>query len=517
VLGLLFFWSDMSRSALAPQHCAASALALALLFIWMKSWQTVYCRLISARLTQREAPPWRFARLMRMIARQGLLQATGLILLPLAVLFTVPAAWVYAFYQNATALDDGGSAGLTSLVRTAWHQAVLWPRPNHLMLLILGAFGFFVFLNAVMLLALAPALLKRFVGLDTVYTLSGFWGLFNTTFLAVALTLVHVCLDPLIKTLYTLRCFYGQSLETGEDLRARLARRRRAAVALPAAVLVCLSWGSSPGAARAATEDRSPAAVTASPSEVPPAELDAAIRRVLAQPRYTWRLPRDAAVVVEDGDDGWLSSFFRWLGQTFTAIGETIGRWFERIVEWLWEGSTRTGPEPVERASPWPDMLKSALVLAGVVLVAFLVVALRRHYPKKTDAAQSSAPPPSIAVPDLSDDRVRADELPTDEWLRLAQELAAQGRYRLAMRACFFSTLSRLAAHQVLRIADYKSNYEYAIEVVRRSSDRPSLGDAFRSSVARLDRAWYGMRTVSPRDFNLFAEQQKEIAHLAQG
>jgi hypothetical protein len=162
-------------------------------------------------------------------------------------------------------------------------------------------------------------------------------------------------------------------------------------------------------------------------------------------------------------------------------------------------------------------MLKSALVLAGVVLVAFLVVALRRHYPKKTDAAQSSAPPPSIAVPDLSDDRVRADELPTDEWLRLAQELAAQGRYRLAMRACFFSTLSRLAAHQVLRIADYKSNYEYAIEVVRRSSDRPSLGDAFQSSVARLDRAWYGMRTVSPRDFNLFAEQQKEIAHLAQG
>ena len=36
--------------------------------------------------------------------------------------------------------------------------------------------------------------------------------------------------------------------------------------------------------------------------------------------------------------------------------------------------------------------------LAGVVLVAFLVVALRRHYPKKTDAAQSSAPaPPTLA------------------------------------------------------------------------------------------------------------------------
>ena len=517
VLGLLFFWSDMSRSALAPQHCSASALALALLFIWMKSWQTVYCRLISARLARREVPPWRFAYLMPMIARQGLLQATGLILLPLAVLFTVPAAWVYAFYQNATVLDDGDSAGLTTLVRTACHQAALWPRQNHLVLLIMGAFGFFVFLNAVMLLALAPMLLKRFLGLDTVYTLSGVWGLFNTTFLAVALALVHVCLDPLIKTLYTLRCFYGQSLETGEDLRARLARRRRAAAAMPAAILACLAWGAAPGTARAEMEDRPPAAVTAPPTDVRPAELDTAIRRVLAQPRYTWRLSRDEAVVVEDRDDGWLSSFFRWLGQTFEAIGETIGRWLERIGEWLWEDATRSRPESVERASPWPDMLKSALVLAGAVLVAFLVVALRRHYQRKAAAARPPAPAPSVAVADLSDDRLRADELPTDEWLRLAQELAAEGRYRLAMRACFFSTLSRLAAHQVLRIADYKSNHEYAIEVVRRSSDRPSLGEAFRSSVARLDLAWYGMRTVSPRDFTRFAEQQKEIAHLAQG
>ncbi len=35
VLGLLFFWSDMSRSALAPRHCSAGALGLGLLFVWM--------------------------------------------------------------------------------------------------------------------------------------------------------------------------------------------------------------------------------------------------------------------------------------------------------------------------------------------------------------------------------------------------------------------------------------------------------------------------------------------------
>ncbi|MBL0714818.1 MAG: hypothetical protein JJV98_14075 [Desulfosarcina sp.] len=232
VWGLLVFWADMSRSALASGHSSAAALGLVLLFIWMKSWQTVYCRQVIAWLTQREAPRWTFVRLMRIAAHQGLLQATGFILLPLAVLLTVPAAWVYAFYQNVTVMDEGDSEGLAGLVRNARHQAVLWPKQNHLILLILSAFGLFVFFNSVMVLALAPALLKRFFGIDTIFTLSGVWGLFNTTFLVVAAGLTHVCLDPLIKTVYTLRCFYGRSLKTGEDLRAWLARRRRSAATL---------------------------------------------------------------------------------------------------------------------------------------------------------------------------------------------------------------------------------------------------------------------------------------------
>ena len=38
VLGLLFFWADMSRSPFAHQHHAEAALGLALLFFWMKFW-----------------------------------------------------------------------------------------------------------------------------------------------------------------------------------------------------------------------------------------------------------------------------------------------------------------------------------------------------------------------------------------------------------------------------------------------------------------------------------------------
>jgi hypothetical protein len=513
VLGLLFFWSDMSRSALAARHCSAGALGLGLLFIWMKCWQTVYCRQISAWLMHQEPPPWSFIGLVRMGARQSLVQATGFVLLPLAVLFTVPTAWVYAFYQNVTVLDDGGPEGLVALIRRAWHQAVLWPKQNHLILLIIGAFGIFVLLNSVLLLALGPMLLKRFLDLDTVFTLSGFWGLFNTTFLAVTVALAHVCIDPLIKTLYTLRCFYGRSLRTGEDLRARLARQRRVTAVLTLLALLAVSTVAM--RAEAAAKQSPDAASTVLSAQIRPDDLDTTIGDVLAQPRYTWRLPREQATAMEETPLGWFASFFNWLEQALKTVMEPIARWLERFWEWLWERSTGRS-EPEANPSLWPDLVKGLLILAGVLLVVFLVAAVRNQYQKKPRDGDRAPSMPVTTVPDLSDDHVRADALLVDEWRQLAEQLAAKGRFRLAMRACFFSTLGVLADHHLIMIADHKSNREYETEVVRRASDRPSLGSVFRWSVARLDRVWYGMRTVSRSDFHRFAGQQKEIADLVE-
>src|SRR5438445_3237657 len=58
VLALLFFWSDMSRSAFAEQRLAAGAFGLALLFFWMKTWQAVFARDLLARLSGEPAPRW---------------------------------------------------------------------------------------------------------------------------------------------------------------------------------------------------------------------------------------------------------------------------------------------------------------------------------------------------------------------------------------------------------------------------------------------------------------------------
>ena len=56
VLGLLFFWADMSRSPFANQHLADASLALAALFFWMKFWQAVFAQRIRAHIAA-EPPP----------------------------------------------------------------------------------------------------------------------------------------------------------------------------------------------------------------------------------------------------------------------------------------------------------------------------------------------------------------------------------------------------------------------------------------------------------------------------
>ena len=40
ILGLLYFWTDMSTGSDAWRHCSEASWGLTLLFIWMKTWQS---------------------------------------------------------------------------------------------------------------------------------------------------------------------------------------------------------------------------------------------------------------------------------------------------------------------------------------------------------------------------------------------------------------------------------------------------------------------------------------------
>ena len=95
----------------------------------------------------------------------------------------------------------------------------------------------FVFINLASAVFMAPHLLKSLLGIDTMFTRSGTY-LVNTTFWAGTAALAFLCLDPLVKAVYALRCFYGTSITTGRDLRVALAGLRGRGVA--ALLAVCL-------------------------------------------------------------------------------------------------------------------------------------------------------------------------------------------------------------------------------------------------------------------------------------
>ena len=61
-LALIYFWADMSRSAVAHAQLARGALLLALLFIWMKAWQVGYARLLWSEVSGAPPPRWTPAR-----------------------------------------------------------------------------------------------------------------------------------------------------------------------------------------------------------------------------------------------------------------------------------------------------------------------------------------------------------------------------------------------------------------------------------------------------------------------
>src|SRR6185503_12653509 len=130
------------------------------------------------------------------------------------------------------------------LLKVSHQQALLWPKQNHILLLVLGGFGLFVFLNWTSVCFLLPGLAKMLLGIESSFARSSL-AMFNTTFLAVIAGLTYLTVDPLVKAVYVLRCFYGESLESGEDLKAELKQLASTGQSLVvcALCLVILSGG----------------------------------------------------------------------------------------------------------------------------------------------------------------------------------------------------------------------------------------------------------------------------------
>ena len=487
VLALLFFWSDMSRSGLAEQHLVGGALALTALFIWMKLWQSAFALKLSAQIANEPAPRLGARALFSALAAQTLLHAAGIFLLLLAAQIILPIAWVYAFFQNATVLAFR-EPSLAALVRRSWKQARFAPMQNHSALSVIGAFGLFVFVDVMIVMLSLPHLLKMLVGTETTFTLNAFSS-FNSTFLIAAVGVTYLCLDPLFKALYALRCFYGESRTTGEDLRVSL-RGFRNAIAL---IVCALTFGTGGLASGATIERPSP------PDSERGAQLDRSIDEVLKRPEYTWRSPRPA----QDKSKA-ESTILKRVRDWLRTVGRSMRDFFERLFR-----SFRAPTATPGKISFTTENLIYLLIFAVLVVIGVLVWLLWKTRSRSAGAELEATP--AAPVPDVASEDVTGEELPVDGWTSLALELLERGELRLAMRAFYLSSLAHLAERSLLSIAKFKSNRDYERELWRRSHALPEISRNFSENVLVFDRVWYGMHEISAELLQHFRSNVERI------
>jgi len=362
LLGLLWFWADMSRSADAHLRLAGGALALALLFVWMKVWQARFAGLLLTQLGgQRQLPA-----LAGTIMVQAGLQPWGFIILPLAALLTLPLCWCFAFFQNITVL---GGPDSRSVQRKARRLALLWPGQNHLLVTLLALISLVLFINIALGAFFLPRLLKMLFGIESLFTRSNLM-LLNSTFWAAVAAATHLCTDPLSKACYVLRCHYGESLASGADLRAQLKALGDRSMPLILALTMAALLGYS---APALSAEPQPVAQLQQRA----AQLDHSIEQVIASPRFAWRLPREGGRLEKQELPGFLRASLEWLQDAMT----TVGGWIKHLTDWLAKScpgqnclAAAMAGEPVSVSTPWrcctvcwPCCWLALLSLPGVI------------------------------------------------------------------------------------------------------------------------------------------------------
>lgn len=514
ILGLLYFWADMSRNAYAAKHCASASFALALSFLWMKCWHSVFCLHVRAQVSNTLAQGWSPLRIIRLVAIQTIIQPSGFFLLPIALLFTLPFGWVFAFYQNVFQQQYNEQLNIKKVIKQSLHQARLWPGQNHILLAIFFIFSIFVFLNLGIMIYIIPYILKKFLGIETMFTLSGV-SIFNTTFLAATCAITYLCMDPLIKTVYALRCFYGTSLQSGEDLKAEL-KSMSPSTKVMASLFVFLLWAALPGSLIAGGQTEMKAH---DPSQYQavlcPEELDRSIEEILTWPEFAWRMPRE-----KDRREGLnilnpFKVFLEWIEPIVKKIIRPIVKLSKKIWDWLKKLFPEINREKEVSNTGWMTGIQGLLFVLLCLIACTLVVFIRRIWLSRRTSQFAVAVSETSAMPDLRDDRINADELPVDRWLALAKELIDQGSLRLALRAIYMATLAHLAKQKMISIAKYKSNRDYELELAKRAREKKELLILFSMVVMRFDRAWYGMYTITMEDVNLFFSDYERITVFA--
>lgn len=479
-LALLIFLNDMRFSPYAFDHLAPWSLALAALYIWKNTWQAIFAARLYKSLSPGDSP-----RLY--IGRAFLVQCT---LQPAGLAFPIPLPWLTAFLRNVAMFT---AIGAPNAMRTARRQAVLWSNQTWAILSFITIALVLLFVNILVMVIAIPELARSFLGIEGDFARAGI-RLLSWSTVSVAAGLAWMLIDPLLDAVFVLRCFYGESLATGEDLRSALSK-----LIVTVALFVLMI---------AAIVGAAPHAIAQSNAPTPaisPTQLDHSIEQVIQSREFTWRNPRASS-----GDE---SKWVGWVRGVLNMIDRFISAVIKTISDWLNPHQPQEADQPGSPVTP--RALKAAVgILIAVIAGAAIAFFLRRRAPVTKAVAVTTA-----ASINLADESVTADQLPESQWLQLADELLTHGDFRLALRALHLAGLNYLGERNLVSIRKWKTGLEYRREVERRARAKsqvaPAVAPVFSSNVDLFERGWYGRYPVDREMIDLFTARLSEIRNHA--
>lgn len=160
------------------------------------------------------------------------------------------------------------------------------------------------------------------------------------------------------------------------------------------------------------------------------------------------------------------------------------------------------------------QLLRWAMIGAAVIAAGCLVMILltRRKAAKKAATAAAVAVAPTV---NLEDESVSADQLVEDEWLRMADRFAAEGDFRLAMRALHLAGLRYLGEKGLVTLQPAKTGMEYGRELARRLRDVPVALEGFGAGLRQYEGVWYGFGAAGAESYQALRMTWEEMRRNA--
>ncbi|MFP2913194.1 DUF4129 domain-containing protein [Pyxidicoccus sp. 3LFB2] len=144
----------------------------------------------------------------------------------------------------------------------------------------------------------------------------------------------------------------------------------------------------------------------------------------------------------------------------------------------------------------------NALVVLLVTLTVVVLGGLLLMYLTKgrKDAGGGGLEVSTVDAAALAGDPAHALSRPPEGWAHLADELAARGEYREAVRSLYLALLSRLHRDGAILYDVTLSNWDYLRQFRGRAEWKPP----FRELTRRFDFAWYGNVPVGAEGYREF-------------